>query len=102
MLRFPARRRRDSGNYRVMLEKALGDALVEGGWLPDDTPEHYEFGGVTFTEGAAQDVSADAALLDGSRQMTTETPSLQPWQRPPFEPGNEVAATHGANSLAKV
>lgn len=45
-LRFAVRRRRDEGNYRTPLEKALGDALVNGGWLPDDTPEHFRFGGV--------------------------------------------------------
>lgn len=45
-LRFKQRRRRDSGNFRVILEKALGDALVEGGWLPDDTSDLYSFGAV--------------------------------------------------------
>jgi len=45
-LRFKQRRRRDSGNFRVVLEKALGDALVEGGWLPDDTSDLYCFGAV--------------------------------------------------------
>lgn len=45
-LRFPQGRRRDEGNYRYLLEKALGDALVNGGWLPDDTPEHFRFGRV--------------------------------------------------------
>lgn len=43
---FKARRRRDEGNFRVILEKALGDALTNGGWLPDDTPDHYRFGAV--------------------------------------------------------
>lgn len=47
-LRLPVRRTRDEGNYRWMLEKALGDALVNGRWLPDDTPEHFTFGGVSF------------------------------------------------------
>lgn len=51
VLTFPTRRRRDEGNFRVLLEKALGDALVEGGWLPDDTPEHFTFGAVTFALG---------------------------------------------------
>jgi hypothetical protein len=45
-LQFKQRRRRDEGNFRVILEKAFGDALVEGGWLADDTPEHYRFGAV--------------------------------------------------------
>lgn len=43
-LRFKQRRRRDEGNFRVILEKALGDALVEGGWLADDTADHFRFG----------------------------------------------------------
>jgi hypothetical protein len=41
---FPDRIRRDQGNYRTTIEKFLGDALVEGGWLPDDDWGHYEFG----------------------------------------------------------
>lgn len=57
-LRFPSRRRRDEGNYRALLEKALGDALTgdvkawpEGRWLVDDTPEHFTFGAVEFEIG---------------------------------------------------
>jgi len=45
-LEFPQRRRRDEGNFRVIIEKALGDALVAGGWIEDDTPDHYTFGAV--------------------------------------------------------
>lgn len=41
-------RRRDEGNFRAILEKSLGDALVRGGWTPDDTPEHFTFGRLTF------------------------------------------------------
>ncbi len=48
LLRFPTRRRRDEGNFRWLLEKALGDALQNGGWLPDDTPEFYLFGRCQF------------------------------------------------------
>lgn len=48
-LRFKQRRRRDEGNFRVILEKALGDALVEGGWLADDTAEYYRFGGLELS-----------------------------------------------------
>ena len=47
-LRFTVDRRRDEGNFRMLLEKALGDALTNGGWLPDDTPDEYEFGKVHF------------------------------------------------------
>ena len=47
VLRFPTRRRRDEGNFRWLIEKALGDALVPR-WLPDDTPDRYRFFGVEF------------------------------------------------------
>jgi hypothetical protein len=43
---FPDRTRRDQGNFRVLIEKILGDALVEGGWLEDDSWDYYEFGGL--------------------------------------------------------
>jgi len=45
-IRFKQRRRRDSGNFKVILDKACGDALVEGGWLADDTSDLYDFGRV--------------------------------------------------------
>lgn len=43
---FPDRRKRDQGNHRFFLEKALGDALTAGGWLEDDCWEMFEFGGL--------------------------------------------------------
>jgi hypothetical protein len=45
---FPDRRRRDQGNHRFIVEKALGDALVASGWLPDDDWSRYEFGGLSM------------------------------------------------------
>jgi hypothetical protein len=39
----------DQGNFRYFIEKALGDALVAGGWLADDDWDHYEFGGLAKT-----------------------------------------------------
>lgn len=45
-LRFKQRRRRDEINFATILNKALGDALVTGGWLEDDVPELYSFGRV--------------------------------------------------------
>ena len=48
VLVVPDRRRRDGDNYRWPLSKALGDALVAGGWLVDDTPEHFAFGELVF------------------------------------------------------
>lgn len=52
---FPDRRRRDQGNFRFILEKALGDALAEGGWIEDDDWAHYEFGALrrAYERGAA-------------------------------------------------
>ena len=60
VLVFATRRRRDAVNYRTLLEKCLGDALVgdpavwpEGRWLPDDTPDRFTFEKVDFQVGAA-------------------------------------------------
>lgn len=50
VLRFPQYRHRDEGNFRVPLEKALGDTLVSGNWLEDDTPAFYSFGPLTFAD----------------------------------------------------
>lgn len=44
VITFPTRHRRDEGNYRSLIEKALGDALVNGGWLDDDTRAQFTFG----------------------------------------------------------
>lgn len=49
-LRFPRRARRDTVNYRTLLEKCMGDALVNGRWLQDDTPDFFIFGAVHFEE----------------------------------------------------
>lgn len=41
---FPDRTKRDQGNHRVVIEKAMGDVLVTGGWLEGDDWERYSFG----------------------------------------------------------
>lgn len=42
---FPDNRAdRDQGNFRVLIEKALGDALEDGGWITRDTWDRYQFG----------------------------------------------------------
>lgn len=46
--RFPSRRKRDEGNFRYLLEKALGDTLQLNGCLEDDTPEQFTFGKLVF------------------------------------------------------
>jgi len=62
VMTFPTRAKRDQGNHRYFLEKALGDALqkgnvdtrwwqdepVAGGWLDDDDWSRYEFGNLAF------------------------------------------------------
>lgn len=45
-LTFPAKRRRDAENFRVVLSKALGDALQDYGVIPDDTHEFYRLADV--------------------------------------------------------
>lgn len=45
---------KDEGNFRFFLEKSLGDALVNGGWLLDDTCwpiDYYRFGRLDFKHG---------------------------------------------------
>ena len=48
VLLVPDKRRRDTGNWRTPLEKALGDALVRGCFLADDTPDRFSFGELVF------------------------------------------------------
>lgn len=42
-LQFKDKRRRDSDNFYFAIAKPLGDALVKGGWLSDDTSDLYAF-----------------------------------------------------------
>ena len=66
VLTFPTRRRRDEGNFRALIEKSLGDALVEGRWLADDTPDRFSFGAVTFALGTPR-TTIDLHCLRGDR-----------------------------------
>lgn len=45
---FPDRRKRDQGNHRFMLEKALGDVLQVVGALRDDDWDSYRFGDLAY------------------------------------------------------
>lgn len=49
VLRFPVKRGRDVGNFQ-MIDKALGDALVKGGYIADDVPQFYKFTGLSFDD----------------------------------------------------
>lgn len=48
VLTFPFQRRRDELNFRTVLDKSLGDALVAGLWIPDDTTDYFRFGEINF------------------------------------------------------
>ena len=39
---------RDQGNFRIMIEKSLGDLLVEDGWLHGDDWSRYQFGNLAL------------------------------------------------------
>lgn len=45
-----AGRRRDADNWHFAISKPLGDALVKGGWISDDTPDFYTFGKVEISK----------------------------------------------------
>lgn len=49
-IQFRVKRKRDEGNFRGLIEKALGDALQAVGVIADDTPEFYEFGAVVLAD----------------------------------------------------
>ena len=51
VLWFRTRCNRDEGNFRSLLEKSTGDALVEGGWIPDDSAVYFQFRHITFLKG---------------------------------------------------
>lgn len=49
LIGFPDLAERDQGNFRWLVEKALGDALQAGGWIESDCfypVSRYEFGGL--------------------------------------------------------
>jgi hypothetical protein len=83
MLVFPTRGRRDQGNFRTGLEKYLGDALKDGGWLKDDDWSRYEFGGLT----AAHEPRVSGMVLMLMPDMTPpenwpppfDSSALAPW-----------------------
>lgn len=76
VLVVPDRRRRDEDNFRTPLSKALGDALQAGGWLPDDTPEHYRFGELTFEVASGSPGESRLRVAwqepDGAGELTRE------------------------------
>ena len=55
---FPDRRDRDQGNYRFLIEKALGDALEEGDWISNDDWTRYQFGDLEYAYDKGQSWTA--------------------------------------------
>jgi Holliday junction resolvase RusA-like endonuclease len=70
VLTFPTRRRRDEGNYRTPLEKALGDALTRNGFLKDDTPDQFRMERVVISD-APGDPLTELTLRWASRRDLT-------------------------------
>lgn len=66
VLTFTDKRKRDEGNFRFLLEKCLGDALVRGGWLPDDDAARYEFPRLRFEKGAAKLTTVHLAVVEAT------------------------------------
>lgn len=64
-LRYPNRRRRDSDNHSALIAKSLGDALQQGGYLEDDTPQHYQFEPVCFAHGPRLGEQTTVLLVQG-------------------------------------
>lgn len=94
VLTFTTRRRRDAVNYRTLLEKCLGDALVNGGWLTDDTGAEFSFGNVVFEVGerpstllvlAAFPPDSDGNSVTPPRLNTQDatSPPTRRFRRPP-------------------
>jgi hypothetical protein len=88
VLTFTTARRRDAVNYRTVLEKCLGDALVNGRWLADDTPAEFSFGEIEFQVGAAP--STELILVTPPR-CKGHDPISSP-APPPVPPDRRAAA----------
>lgn len=82
-MEFKTRRRRDCVNFQPLIDKALGDALVNGGWLADDTPEHYRFAELDLVGGCEQ----ARTILDLHWEIN---PDLRPIEDRPVRLGETV------------
>lgn len=57
VIKWRRRARRDEENYRGPISKPLADALVKGGYLPDDTSEFFRMGELRFVIDPLNDCS---------------------------------------------
>jgi hypothetical protein len=67
---------RDQGNFRIVVEKAFGDALVDGGWIVDDDWGRYEFGRFELVRAAGQNWT-EFAVFPRWPERTEELPGQQ-------------------------
>lgn len=65
-LEFRTKGRRDGDNFYMPISKPLGDVLVKGGWLEDDTPDHYQMERVKIETGV------DLGRFDGRLTLEVE------------------------------
>lgn len=89
VLTFKTKRRRDAVNYRTLLEKCLGDALVNGRWLADDTPAEFSFGAIEFQVGESAKtelVLVTPPRCKGHDPTSPPAPPPVPPQRPTASP----------------
>lgn len=68
-LRFPTRRRRDSENFRPVLSKALGDAMVQGGFLLDDTDQDWRLRVVIGEETGPPRTTVTVSWVEAGEQV---------------------------------
>jgi hypothetical protein len=86
---FPRRHLPDQGNHRFLIEKALGDALQLGKYLPDDDWSRYEFGALSFSYEPG--VAATRLVLFPAAEPLDLLPEKTPAKRPASPPPQDAA-----------
>ncbi|HEX7088707.1 MAG TPA: hypothetical protein VF192_01145 [Longimicrobiales bacterium] len=82
---FGDRTKRDQGNFRAMVEKALGDALQLGGWLKEDDWDRFVVDGPY----RADPLSAEPQRFKG--ENWTEIVLFPEWPRDPAESAGQAS-----------
>lgn len=92
--------KRDEGNFRAILEKALGDILQAGGWLDDDDDTKFRFGRLEFAEKRnppetilmLECHTSTDTIPTGDDDIPDEPPPLREWSCPTCDATVQVAA----------
>lgn len=91
---FPCLTRRDGGNYRWMVEKALGDALEDGGYIERDTfypVDRYSFDGIQAVHTPGRSWIRLLIMPRPARdRLEVDVAMLMPDVAPPPPPGQET------------